>query len=134
MILDVISNINIGFFKKLLLFFNYYFFQVIFNFIFINDPIEISQDRLWRKTRSKTPGSRCVGADANRNFYNSSEKCESNQCIFIFLAKTNNCYLRYIQIANGNFIPFAYNLSSSEWILMGATTISQTIFKKDFTL
>lgn len=26
------------------------------------------QDRMWRKTRSKNAGSRCIGTDPNRNF------------------------------------------------------------------
>nr|XP_034374978.1 carboxypeptidase A4 isoform X2 [Arvicanthis niloticus] len=45
-----------------------------------------SKNRLWRKTRSRNPGSRCIGADPNRNWNSSfaGEGASDNPCSEVY--------------------------------------------------
>lgn len=83
-----------------------------------------SQNRLWRKTRSRNPGSRCVGADPNRNWNASfaGEGTSDNPCSEVYHGSHPNSEVEVKSVVDfiqkhGNFKCFI-DLHSYSQLLM----------------
>ncbi|XP_021046686.1 carboxypeptidase A4 isoform X2 [Mus pahari] len=83
-----------------------------------------NQNRLWRKTRSRNPGSRCVGADPNRNWNASfaGEGASDNPCSEVYHGSHPNSEVEVKSVVDfiqkhGNFKCFI-DLHSYSQLLM----------------
>ncbi|EDM15256.1 similar to carboxypeptidase A4 (predicted) [Rattus norvegicus] len=83
-----------------------------------------NQNRLWRKTRSRNPGSRCIGADPNRNWNASfaGEGASNNPCSEVYHGSHPNSEVEVKSVVDfiqkhGNFKCFI-DLHSYSQLLM----------------